>query len=203
MGCPLSFHRASFSCGHRVSHASHPSSCRMIFCLPYSKNEFFLCRALVQQYSKNIASYNRWLGFIRKAKKLSSEHKLATTPLPADAPLPQWYIPKKEVIKAPDGQQYVIYYADQTAEEHEKEESGRLQKRYEEEVAEGQKWKRAHNNGEFEFNLSGKSSELSKTIRTPVYLGRDRTATDGRLNVVYIIQKESTVVHRLLGYMSK
>ena len=140
---------------------------------------------MVQQYSKNIVNnYKRWLGFVGKAKKLSSEHKLATPPLPSSAPLPAWYNPKKEQIKAPDGQEYVIYYADQTAEEHQKEEDDKVQqqvtlekarrdKRYEEEFNEAQKWRTAHNNGKSEFNLSGRTNILN-TMQFPVTLGRDQ-----------------------------
>jgi hypothetical protein len=140
---------------------------------------------LVQQYSKNIVNnYKRWLGFIGKSKKLSSEHRLATPPLPSNAPLPEWYNPKKEQIKAPDGQEYVIYYADQTAEEHLKEEEdkeqqkimleeARRKKLHEEEFNEAQKWRSAHANGKLQFDLSGRTNILN-TMQFPVTLGRDK-----------------------------
>ena len=128
---------------------------------------------MVRQYSKNIASdYNRWLCFVGKAKKLGSEHKLATAPLSVDAELPKWYNPKTEAIKAPDGQEYVIYYADQTEDEHEKEEDSKREKVWDKEFEVAQQWKKVHKDGKFEFNLTGEKNGLN-TMQFPFLLGRD------------------------------
>src|SRR5208283_780134 len=61
---------------------------------------------------------------------------------------------------------------DQTVEEHKKEEESKRDKEWNKEFEEAQQWKKAHNDGKFEFNLTGEKNELNKMI-FPVLMGKD------------------------------
>lgn len=116
--------------------------------------------------------YENWLNFIVKTKKIKEQHVHATKLLPPGSPKPDWNDIKEADLTAPDGQQYVIYYAEKTAKDKKDEEEEQRRKISEKEDAEEKAWRDDHNEGKFVFKLDNKQNDMSR-ITTPILLERD------------------------------
>lgn len=133
-------------------------------------------------------------------------------PRPSGATSPEdLYDPHKEEFKTPDGGNYVVYYAEETKEEHDNRERLEREKKENEEREKEEKelndWRAGRKDeGKVSFNVSDKTEtqqEAFRALKFPVFLGRDSVKNRWYIDYTKGYTEPSTISVEMIEYKHK